>query len=156
MHIYETILAEQPFFKGLELGYLELIGGCASEECFDAGEFIIHQDEDADRFYIICHGRVSLEVFAPERGTITIQTVGEGDVLGASWLFPPYRSHYDARALEFTRVIAFDARCLRGVCEKDHDLGYELMKRFAHIMMQRLKATRLQLLDVYGGPVGGR
>ncbi len=78
------------------------------------------------------------------------QTVAEGDVLGWSWLFPPYRWVFDAQALELTRALVFDGTCLRGKCEDDHNLGYELMKRFAHVVVQRLQATRLQLLDVYG------
>jgi CRP/FNR family cyclic AMP-dependent transcriptional regulator len=66
---------------------------------------------------------------------------------------PPYRWHFDARAVELTRAIALDGECLRGKCEEDHDLGYEIMKRFALVIAERLEATRLQLLDVYGnGP----
>jgi CRP-like cAMP-binding protein len=88
-------------------------------------------------------------VFIPGQGRITIETIASGDVLGWSWLFPPYRWHFDAQALELTRAIAFDGACLRAKCDDDHDLGYAL-QRFARIMMQRLQATRLQLLDVYG------
>ena len=87
---------------------------------------------------------------APQRGAIAIDTVGEGDVLGWSWLIPPYHWHFDARAVEPTRAIALDGRCLRGKCDADHELGYELMKRFAQVIEQRLEATRWQLLDVYG------
>jgi hypothetical protein len=79
--------------------------------------------------------------------------LGEGEILGWSWLIPPYNWHFDARAVELTRAIALDGKCLRNKCEQDHDLGYELLKRFAHIMEQRLQATRLQLLDVYGNHV---
>ena len=71
-------------------------------------------------------------------------------LLGWSWLFPPYQWHFDARALELTRTTALDGQCLRIKCEEDHELGYRLGQRFAHVMMQRLQATRLQLLDVYG------
>jgi CRP/FNR family cyclic AMP-dependent transcriptional regulator len=63
---------------------------------------------------------------------------------------PPYRWTYDARALELVRAIAMDATCLRDKCEADHDLGYELMKRFMPVMVERLHSTRLQMLDVYG------
>jgi hypothetical protein len=84
-----------------------------------------------------------------------ITTLGAGELVGWSWLFPPYRWHFDARATELTRTIAFDGACLRDKCEQDHDLGYELMRRFASLMLDRLQATRLQLLDVYGrAPVG--
>jgi CRP-like cAMP-binding protein len=93
---------------------------------------------------------VALQVFVPQRGPITVETVAAGEVLGWSWLFPPYRWHFDAQALELVRAIAFDGQCLRNKCAEDHDLGYALMQRFAQIMLQRLQATRLQLLDVYG------
>ena len=83
------------------------------------------------------------------REPITVETVSEGDVLGWSWLFAPYKWTFDARALELTRVIALDAVCLRGKCEEDAHFGYEMLKRFSEIVVQRLQATRLQLLDVY-------
>jgi CRP-like cAMP-binding protein len=146
----EPILAEHPFFKDLEPRHLQLVVGCASNVRFDAGRFVFREGEEANQFYLIRHGTVRLEIFVPERGPLTIQTLGEGDVLGWSWLFPPYRWHFDARAATLTRAIALDGKCLRTKCEDDHDLGYELVKRFAHVMMQRLQATRLQLLDVYG------
>ena len=91
-----------------------------------------------------------MELSAPGRGTVTFQTVGAGEILGVSWLIPPYRWTYDARAIELTRAIGIDAACLRGKCEADHDLGYEMMKRFMPVLIQRLQATRLQILDVYG------
>jgi len=150
METLKPILAAHPFFQDLEPRYLQLIAGCASNVRFEAGQFIFHEGEEANHFYLIRHGRVALEIVTSERGSITIQTLGEGDVLGWSWLFPPYRWHFDARATTLTRAIALDGKCLRTKCEDDHDLGYELVKRFAHVIMQRLQATRLQLLDVYG------
>ena len=141
-----------PFLSGLDFVYIQLITDCASQTCFNAGETIFRQGEAAERFYLIEEGQVSLEIFIPERGIVTLQTLGPGDILGASWLFPPYLWQYDARALQFTRSRAFNALCLRAACEDDHDLGYELMKRFARLMVQRLNATRLQLLDVYANP----
>lgn len=150
MRTLEDILLRHPFLKGLDQKYLKLIVGCASNVRFRAGEFIFREGEEANHFYIIRHGKVALEAFSPERGAITIQTIGEGEILGWSWLFPPYHWPFDARAVELTRAIALDGKCLRNKCEQDHDLGYELMKRFAYIMDQRLQATRLQLLDVYG------
>jgi hypothetical protein len=81
---------------------------------------------------------------------MTFQTAGEGEMIGLSWLIPPYRWRYDAKALELVRAIALDATCLRNKCEADHHLGYELMKRFVPVMVDRLHTTRLQLLDVYG------
>ena len=150
METLEAVLAEHPFFKGLEARYLELAVGCATNTRFDAGTYIFREGEEADRFYLIRHGKVALEVFAPNRGTITIQTLEAGEILGWSWLIPPYRWRFDAKAIEMTRAIALDAKCLRGKCEEDHDLGYELLKRFAYIIGQRLEAARLQILDIYG------
>ncbi len=144
------ILAEHPFLKGLESHYLDLIAGCASNVRFDAGQFIFHEGEEANQFYVIRNGKVALEIFSPERGAIEIDMLEEGDVLGWSWLIPPYHWRFDARAVELTRAIALDGKCLRNKCEEDHDLGYQLLKRFAHIIEQRLQSTRLQLLDVYG------
>lgn len=150
METLEPILAQHPFLKDLEPRHLQTIVGCAANVRFDAGQFIFREGEAAKHFYIIRHGKTALEIFVPGRGPVTIQTLGAGDVLGWSWLFPPYRWHFDARAIELTRAIALDGECLRGKCEADHDLGYELIKRFANVIVERLQATRLQLLDVYG------
>lgn len=150
MRTLEPYLAEHPFLKDLDQKFLKILVGCASNVRFDAGQFIIREGSEANNFYIIRHGKVSVEVFAAGRGSITIQTIGEGDILGWSWLIPPYSWRFDARAIELTRAIALDGKCLREKCEQDHDLGYELLKRFSHIITQRLEATRLQLLDIYG------
>jgi len=149
METLERILVEHPFFQGLKKEHLELIVGCASNVRFDGGEFIFREAEEANQFYLIRRGKVALEVFSPERGPLTILTLADGEVLGWSWLVPPYRWKFDARAVELTRAIALDGKCLREKSERDHDLGYELLKRFAHITEQRLEATRLQLLNVY-------
>ena len=150
MQTLEPILAEHPFLKGLKQEHLELLVGCASNVRFDAGAFVFRQGEEANHFYILRDGKVAVELFAPQRGAVAIDTYDEGDVLGWSWLIPPYHWRFDARAIEPTRAIALDARCMRTKCENDHELGYELMKRFAKIIEQRLDATRWQLLDVYG------
>lgn len=149
----ERILGEHPFFGGMEEPYLQLFVDCASNVRFNAGDVIFREGEDANTFYLIRHGKVALETSAPERGTIAIQTVCEGDVLGWSWMVPPYRWRFDARAMEVVRAVALDGRCLRGRAEEDHDLGYELMKRCAQVMERRLQAARFQLLDVYGSGV---
>lgn len=150
MENLERILEEHPFFRGLNSKYIQLIVGCASNVRFDVGEFLFREGEEANQFYIVRPGKVALEIFVPERGPITIETVGEGQILGWSWLIPPHYWHFNARAVELTRAIALDGKCLRNKCEEDHDLGYELLKRFAHIVEMRLQATRFQLLDVYG------
>jgi CRP/FNR family transcriptional regulator, cyclic AMP receptor protein len=152
----ETILADHSFFKGIDPIHLRILGGCAASADFGAGELIFRQGEAANRFYIICHGKVALEYHTPTRGATIIETLGDHEILGASWLFPPYRWHWDARTLEATATIAFNAKCLREICEEDHDLGFELMKRFSAIISKRLQSARLQCLDVYGAPVTGK
>lgn len=149
MQTLEPFLAEHPFFKGLNERLLAVIVGCAKNVRFNAGEFIFRESGAADQFYIIRHGKVSLEIFTPQKGPFTIQTIDEGNVLGWSWLYPPYRWHFDARATELTRAISLDGKCLRKKIEDDHDLGYELLMRFTHVVEDRLQATRLQLLDFY-------
>lgn len=146
----EPIIRQHPFFQGLDERYLKLIVGCARNVRFDVDEAIFREGEPADQFYLIREGRVAVQVNVPGRGAITLQTVDAGDVLGWSWLFPPYRWRFSARALQPTRALAFDAQCLRAKCERDHDLGYELVKRFARVVTERLEAARLQLLDLYG------
>lgn len=149
MQTLEPILAQHPFLKGLKSEYIKLIVGCASNVRFNAGQYLFHEGEEANQFYMIREGKVAVEIQAAERGSITVQTIGEGDVLGWSWLIPPYHWRFDARAVEPTRAIALDGKCLRTKSEEEHDLGYELLKRFSAIIAERLEATRLQLMDVY-------
>lgn len=143
-------LREHKFLAGMTDDQFDLMVGCASNVRFNPGEYVCREGQEADKFYFIRHGRLAVELMTHDRGAMTIQTVTEGDVLGWSWLFPPYVWHFDCKAVELTRAIAMDGTCLRNKCETDVKLGYELMKRFAHVMVQRLSATRLQLLDVYG------
>ena len=149
MQTLEAILAEHSFFEGLDPRYMSLITGCASNVRYKSGEYIFREGEPAEHFYIVRQGKIALETHDARRGRIIIETIEAGEVLGWSWLFPPYRWHFSARALEETRAIALDGVCLRAKGEADHDLGYELAMRVARIMMERLQATRLQLLDVY-------
>ncbi len=143
-------LVEHPFLASLRDDYLELLVGCASNVRFDAGEYLFKEGQEADRFFMLRRGKVSVEIYRPNTGALTIQTLGEGEVLGWSWLVPPFHWQFDARATELIRAVALDGACLREKCEKDYYLGYEIMKRFSHIIMQRLQATRIQLLDLYG------
>ena len=149
MQTLEPILAEQPFLRDLGPGFLQLLVGCASNARYEAGQFLLREGEDANQFFIIRHGRVGIEIYTHDRGAITIETIGEGDVLGWSWLVPPYNWRFDARAIDLTRAIVLDAKCLRGKCEQDYHLGYEMMTRFLQVIERRLQATRLQLLDIY-------
>jgi CRP/FNR family cyclic AMP-dependent transcriptional regulator len=149
MKTLEPILAEQPFLRDLNPGFLQLLVGCAANARYEAGQFLLREGEEANQFFIIRHGKVAIEIYTHDRGPITIETIGEGDVLGWSWLVPPYNWRFDARAIDLTRAIVLDGKCLRGKFEEDYRLGYELMNRFLQVIERRLQATRLQLLDVY-------
>jgi CRP-like cAMP-binding protein len=149
METLEGVIAEHPFFKGLETRHLKFLTGCASNVRFEPGKFVFRADGEANQCYLLREGKVTLEIDVPPRGTIIIQTLGEGDVLGWSQIFPPYRWKFSARAVELTRAIALNGKCLRDKSEEDHDLGYELLKRFARVIQERLQATRLQLINFY-------
>lgn len=146
----ERIVLEHPFFAGLGPEFGAAISGCARNLRFAAGEYLFREDEPANEFYLIRHGAVALELHAPGRQPIVIATLREGDILDGAWLVPPYRWAFDTRASELVRALGVNARCLREKCEADHDLGCELMKRFVGAMGERLRAVRLQVLDVYG------
>jgi CRP-like cAMP-binding protein len=145
----EVLIAGHSFFSDLEEKYVRSLTGCAANVRFDSGTYVFHEGEPADHFYLIRQGRVAVEISAPPQKPIIVQTLSAGDVLGWSWLVAPYQWRFHARAVESVRAIALDGKCLRARCEENHDLGYELLKRFAQIMTQRLEATRFQLLDVY-------
>jgi CRP-like cAMP-binding protein len=146
----ESVLADVAFLEGLDPGQIGLLAGCAGNVHFAAGESLFREGEPADAFYIVRQGSVALETFVPTRGPVVIETIDAGEVIGWSWLFAPYRWHFDARALTVVRATAFDGSCLRQKCEDDPVLGYALMGRFAQVLIQRLQWTRLRLLDVYG------
>jgi len=146
----ERIIVDHPFFGNMASEHIELITECAKNVRFEPGHMIFREGDEAHEFYCIREGLIAVGFIASHRGFTTIQTVGEGDVLGWSWLVAPYRWHFAAQTRQTTHALAFDAKCLRAKCEENHNLGYELLKRFAHIVTDRLDATRLQLLDLYG------
>jgi CRP/FNR family transcriptional regulator, cyclic AMP receptor protein len=152
MRDLSDVLTDHPFFRGLPSADVALIAGCGSNVHYPANTIIFHEGDAADHFYLLRHGRVALEIASPERGPLAVLTLGAGDVVGWSWLVPPYRMSCDARALEAVRATQFDGACIRRKCEDDPRLGYDLLKRFAGVIGARLRATRLQMLDVYGTP----
>ncbi len=149
MENLEKILSEHPFFEGIEKAYLDILAGCASNVRFEAGAYLGREGEDATSFFLIRKGKVALEIRTPQRPPLVILTLEDGDILGFSWLVPPHLWRFDMRAVAPVRALALDGRCLRRKCNENHDLGYELLKRFAYVVDNRLQATRLQLLDVY-------
>ena len=146
-------LPEHPFFAGLDDSAMELVVGCARNVHFASGDVLFRTGEAADTFYVIRHGRVALDIHDPRRGTLVIASLDEGEVVGWSWLVPPYQWMFDARAMTSVSAVALDGACLRGKCDSDPALGYALMKRVSQVMYQRLQEARLRLLDLYGSPL---
>jgi CRP/FNR family cyclic AMP-dependent transcriptional regulator len=150
MRTISQLIAESETFQGLKPAQLEFISGCAWNDHADPGAMLLREGEAAERFYLIRHGVVALEIAAPGRIPLMIATLGDGEIVGWSWLFAPYRWQMDGRVVEPTSLVAFDGACLRQKCEADHELGYQLMSRFAAKIVDRLQTTRLQIIDVYG------
>jgi len=149
METLQPILIAHPFFADFPGAHLETVVGCASNVRFGAHEYVFHEGEEANKFYLIREGKVALQIFSERRGSLNILTLGAGDILGWSWLFPPYRWKFSAKTIEATRAFAMDGQCLRDKAEEDHDLGYELLKRFSHVFETRLETMRLQVANVY-------
>jgi len=145
------IIAGHPFLTGLSPHQCRILTDCAMFTTFEPGEMIFREGDPANRFYLIRNGRIALESRTGTGRATVIQTVGSGEIMGWSWMFPPYYWHFDARAVEPTEAIFFYGTPLRTECESDHELGYELLKRMAEVMMRRLQATRQQLLKLNSG-----
>lgn len=144
----KSALAKHHFLQGLPGPYLDLLTGCAKNVRFESEDFLFHAGQEADRFFLIRKGRVRVELPVGHRSPVTVQTVDEGEILGWSWLIPPYRWHFSARSLEPVLALSFDGKCIRGKMEKDHDLGYEIFRRFSLIMSARLEGALLQLVGL--------
>lgn len=130
--------------------YLKSIQECGSLLCFRSGEFIFRQDEEANHLYVILEGKVDVELFSAHGGPVILQEIQKGEVLGWSWLMPPYRWRFDARTVEDAQTVALDAKRLRLKMEQDSGLGMEVLNRFVPVITQRLEFARLQLLNLYG------
>lgn len=150
MQTVEQLLAEIPAFAGLPAEHIALIAGCAGTMHAQAGEQLFREGDPADTFYVLRRGSIALETHSPAGPPLVIETLHAGDVVGWSWLVPPYRWSFDGRVVEDLRAIGFDAACLRGKADADQALGYKLLQRFAGLMVERLNATRIRLLDIYG------
>jgi CRP/FNR family transcriptional regulator, cyclic AMP receptor protein len=154
MRALDELLADVPALASLTADHRELIAGCATNTVFAAGDYLMREGEAADTFFVIRHGTVAIETFVPARGPATLETLHEGDLLGWSWLVPPYRTAFDVRALENVRALSFDGACLRGKAAGDAVLGRALLECFTPVIVERLQATRMRLLDLYGDSAG--
>jgi CRP/FNR family transcriptional regulator, cyclic AMP receptor protein len=144
-----TRVALHPFLAGMNHEQLALLTDCARPVQFEKGQIIFREGEMANRFYLIEAGKVILESSEALGSPAIIDTIGPGDLLGWSWMFPPYTWQFTARAVESATAIFFYGTILREYCEKDHSLGYELLKRISAVMVTRLQAAHDQMLSLY-------
>ena len=149
MTTLEAIVRAHPFLAELSDGEVRDLAGCAAYMRFGEDDLLFREGELANHFYLLCDGKIALEI-PSSKGPVAVQTVEAGDVVGWSWLVPPYQSRFQGRAVEECRVLALDARCLRGKCEENGALGYKLLGKLVHVMAERLSGTRMRVLDLYG------
>ncbi|HEY5988684.1 MAG TPA: cyclic nucleotide-binding domain-containing protein [Streptosporangiaceae bacterium] len=145
-------LATHPFFAGLDADSVAELAGCARNEHYRPGEYLFREGGTAEHFYVVTRGRIALELSSPGARSQILDTAGKGEVLDWPWLIPPHRWFFDARAVEPTSVVSLNSACLRGKCDADPALCCELLQRVAQVMSQRLQATRVRLMDLYGPP----
>ena len=144
-----TRVTLHPFLAGMNRRQLTLLIDCAIAVQFKKGQVIFREGQLADRFYLIETGKVILESSGGMGDPVVIDTIGAGDLLGWSWMFPPHTWHFTARAVEPTTAIFFSGMILREYCEKDHSLGYELLKRMSLVMGRRMQAARNKMLTIH-------
>ena len=144
-----TRVTLHPFLAGMNRKQLTLLIDCAIAVQFKKGQVIFREGQLADRFYLIETGKVILESSGGLGDPVVVDTIGAGDLLGWSWMFPPHTWHFTARAAEPTTAIFFSGTILREYCEKDHSLGYELLKRMSLVMSRRMQAARNKMLTIH-------
>ena len=144
------LMKQNRFFGNLPDKYLQLIASFGKISDLSEDSFLAREGTEADQFYVVLSGKLAINIFHPTNGDITVQTIGKGELLGWSWLFPPHMWAFNIKTLKPCQVIAFDGNKVRELCDQDHELGYLFMREFAGVMTARLKATRMQLLDIYG------
>ncbi|HET7314281.1 cyclic nucleotide-binding domain-containing protein [Salinisphaera sp.] len=140
-------LAERDFFIGLDPSFLSFLAGCATPLALDTEDILFRHDHRAQQFYFIRRGAISIEVAAISGPALEMQHLGPGEVVGWSWLIPPYRWHFQARALEDSDVLVFDGDAILARCESDPKFGYELFKRFSALMSRRLSSARQKMME---------
>lgn len=143
-----TRVTLHPFLAGMNRVQLALLTDCAMATHFKKNQTILREGEFANRFYLIESGKVVLESLNGSGEAQVIETIGSGDLLGWSWMFPPYTWQFTARAVEPTAAIFFYGTILREYCEKEHSLGYELLKRMSAVMVKRLQSARKTMLNL--------
>jgi CRP/FNR family transcriptional regulator, cyclic AMP receptor protein len=147
-------LAAHPFLHGLSRDHLAVLAGTACDVTFPARHRLFEDGGSANRFWLLQSGHVALDLHVPGQGRMKIDTIGMGELLGWSWLFPPYRWAFGAVAASPVEAFEFDARAVRARCESDPVLGYEVTRRLALVVAKRLQTTRVRLITAAGQPAG--
>jgi CRP-like cAMP-binding protein len=154
IHGFKEILSKHPVFRDFDEDALDLLAGCARNEHYHAGATIYAEGDAANELYILRNGDVAVEISTAERAPIIVETLQAGEVLGWSWMVPPYKHMSDARAQTDVRAVTLDAICMRGKCDENPVLGYHLFKHLLPHMAKRVRVLRMQLLDLYGAKRG--
>lgn len=144
------LVSGHAFVAGFPAGAIELLVLQAEHVAFEPGSLLLREGDRAAVAYLITQGLVAIEVYVPNQAPIVIETIGAGHVVGLSWAAPPFRSHFDARAVDDVEAVAVDTEALRATLDEHPDLGYLVLDRLASVMLERLQATRVRLLDLYG------
>ncbi len=142
-------IANHPLFAGLDPKLVRSAASTAQEREFAAGDLLAREGTTADTLLLILRGKVALEVGAADRPTLTVQTVGPGEVVGWSWFVPPFRWRFDARAVKPTRAIVLNGPALRETLSRHPAWGFAFLVRFLPLIAERLENTRIQLLDIH-------
>ena len=146
------ILGSHRLLAGMSSAELDFLVGCARLVSFTPGQLLLREGDAADTHYLVRRGHVAVDVHEPGRGSMVIETVGSGGVVGWSWIIAPYRWTFDARAIDAVGAVAIDAACLRAKLVADPRFGVAVLTRVSSELLSRLQSTRLRLLDLYGAP----
>ncbi len=143
-------LGEHAFLAGFPAEAVDRIAELGEPMAFEPGVLLFREGRGAEVVYLVTKGHVAIEVHAPDRGVIAVDTVGAGHILGLSWAAPPFRYQFDARALDEVEAVALDAAQLRVTLAESPVLGFLFLDRLAAVVLERLQATRIRMLDLYG------
>jgi CRP/FNR family transcriptional regulator, cyclic AMP receptor protein len=144
----EGILKGHAFLQGASEQFLNELGEFSKEASFEVGEVILTEGAYADRCFLIRQGRLQLELRGGRELPVVLQMLRPGDILGWSWLYPPFQWHFTARALEHCEMVELNAASLLIRAEENPVFGYELMKRVSMQLIHRLQALRDSLVSL--------
>lgn len=146
IEVTAAALAAHPFLHGMPRGQLGVLAETAADVRFPARHRLFEDGGSAARFWLIQSGYVALDLHVPGEGRVRVETIGMGELLGWSWLFPPFKWAFGAVTVGPVEAFEFDGRAVRARCAADHELGYELTQRLTRVIANRLQATRVRLI----------